>query len=288
MKPKYDVFISYRRDGGLAYARCICYYLRSKGVRCFFDLKEINDGKFDDAIYDALSRSKYCLLLLTEKALDRCVNEDDWVRLEIEYAMEHTDIVPVVVGANEFKFPDGLPPLFGNLETIQQATVDKGQHFERDIDDLLLKRMPCIGKKISREFERQARRREHEAKRAFCERARRFKDEEHIRIDIGGGYQKLMQYAEDLGLDKQRASILIEDVNNSVNKERKRDAWIKSHPMLAVLAVLSVLLAVSSVVYCCLPTEMKDLIHDQYISPIADLCGHVWESICRFARPRYK
>ena len=288
MKQKYDVFISYRRKGGLEYARCICYYLRSKGVRCFFDLKEINGGKFDAAIYDALSRSKYFLLLLTDGALDRCVDPDDWVRLEIVHAVKHADIVPVVVGGNEFKFPKGLPELFSEIETIQQATVDSGQHFERDIDDLLLKRMSCIGKKISKTFERQAKEREREVERAFCDRARRYKDEDGIRIDIGGGLQKLMQYAEDLGLDRQRASILIEVVNNSVNRDRKRAAWIKSHPVLTVLAVLSVLIAVSSLVYCCLPTEMKGLINDQYISPIADLCGHVWENVCQFARRSHR
>ena len=288
MKQKYDVFISYRRKGGLEYARCICYYLRCKGVRCFFDLEEINGGKFDAAIYEALRRSKYFLLLLTEGSLDRCVEDGDWVRLEIEYAVKHVEIVPVIVGGNEFKFPDGLPALFHEIETIQQATVDKGQHFERDIDDLLLKRMPCIGKKICRKFERQARQREHDAERAFRERARRFKDEEHIRIDIGGGCQKLMQYAEDLGLDKQRASILIEDVNNSVNRERKREAWIKAHPVLTVLSALSVLVAVSLVVYCCLPLELKDLIRRQYISPIVGFCGRVWESVCRCASSCHK
>lgn len=288
MKPKYDVFISYRRKGGLAYARCICYYLRSKGVRCFFDLKEINGGKFDDAIYDALDRSKYFLLLLTEGSLDRCGEADDWVRLEIEYAAKHLEIVPVIVGGNEFKFPKGLPELFQEIETIQQATVDKEQHFERDIDDLLLKRMPCIGKKISRKFERQAKEREHEVERAFCDRARRYKDEERIRIDIGGGHDKLMQYAEDLGLDKQRASILIEDVNNSVNRDRKRAAWIKSHPVLIFLARLLVFLAILSGVYCFLPSEMREQIHKQYISPIADACEHVWDNVCQFTLPSHK
>lgn len=287
IKDKYDVFISYRRAGGLALARCICYYLQSRGVKCFLDLKDIRDGRFDERIYTAIEGSKYFLLLLSKESLMRRADKEDWVRKEIEHAMatkdRQHDIVPVMVKGQDVEFPEDFPEDLHELRTIQRETIDLEQHFERDIDDLLLKRMPCIGKKISRTFERRARQREQEAERVFRDRARRYKDEEHIRIDIGGGCEKLMRYAEDIGLDRQRASILIEDVNNSVNRDRKRTAWVKSHPVLLLLAGLLMLLAVFSGAYCCMPSEMKDIIYGQYISPIADICGQGWDNVCRFA-----
>lgn len=288
MRPRYDVFISYRRKGGLELARCICYYLRSKGVRCFFDLKEINGGKFDDAIYDALDCSKYFLLLLTKGSLDRCVENDDWVRREIEYAMDKKDkchqIVPVVVDDDGFKFPDVLPDGFLGLSTIQQETLDREQHFERDIDELLIRRMPRVGKKISRKFTRQARQREEAAENAFCERAREYKEDRKIRIDIGGGHEKLVRFAEELRIDSQRANILIQEVNSSVNRKRKRVAWMRFHPVLTTVMILFTLFLLCIVVYWCLPPEMREWVYELCMCTMENACSWLKDATYRFAR----
>lgn len=288
MSMKYDVFISYRRDGCLDLARSICYYLRSKGVRCFFDLKEIKDGKFDEKIYDAIERTKYFLLLLTDGSLDKCTNPEDWVRLEIEHAIAVKDnrhqIVPLVVDGKGFCFPAGLPESLLELQTIQQSILDSGQHFERDIDDLLINRMPRVGKKISRKLEGQARRREIEAEHAFCERARGYKEDEKKRIDIGGGYQKLMFFAEELRIDRQRANILIQEVNGTINRRRKRVAWMRAHPVLTTLAILAATAVLAMVVYYVLPTEARQLLDESFIRPAMIKCTQLWGKLCEFCK----
>ena len=103
---KYDVFISYRREGGDKYARTIQQALE-KEYRVFLDFDELKDGVFDQRIIDAISESPVFLLILSKGALDRCVNEHDWVRLEILHAAKcGCHIVPVTIVDDNF---DGLP-----------------------------------------------------------------------------------------------------------------------------------------------------------------------------------
>lgn len=86
MENKYDIFISYRREGGDKYARTIQQALE-KQYRVFLDFDELKDGVFDQRILDAINESPVFLLILSKGALDRCVNEKDWVRQEILQAV---------------------------------------------------------------------------------------------------------------------------------------------------------------------------------------------------------
>lgn len=109
MNDHYDVFISYRREGGKDHARTIQQALEKK-YRVFLDFDELNDGVFDQRIMDAISHSSVFLLLLTKGALDRCSNEDDWVRKEILYASECScHIVPVTIDNPFDGYPSDLP-----------------------------------------------------------------------------------------------------------------------------------------------------------------------------------
>ena len=102
----YDVFISYRREGGDKYARTIQQALENQ-YRVFLDFDELKDGVFDQRIKDAISQAPVFLLLLTKGALDRCVNQGDWVREEILYAAKcQCHIVPVIIIDDTF---DGIP-----------------------------------------------------------------------------------------------------------------------------------------------------------------------------------
>ncbi len=109
MNDHYDVFISYRREGGQNHARTIQQALEKK-YRVFLDFDELNDGVLDQRIKDAISHSSVFLLLLTKGALDRCSNEDDWVRKEILYASECScHIVPVTIDDPFDGYPSDLP-----------------------------------------------------------------------------------------------------------------------------------------------------------------------------------
>lgn len=107
---EYDIFVSYRRDGGVAEADRIASRLRNRGYRVFFDGDSIGSEDFETKIAVSIRASTDVLVLLTPGALDRCITdpEHDYVGREIAYAMElGKNIVPVM--AEGFKYPEGLP-----------------------------------------------------------------------------------------------------------------------------------------------------------------------------------
>ena len=71
----YDVFLSYRRNNngvsGVDIARSLQQELRAMGLRVFFDMEELTDGKFNEKLYDAIEDSNNVIFLMTEGALDR-------------------------------------------------------------------------------------------------------------------------------------------------------------------------------------------------------------------------
>ncbi len=107
---EYDIFVSYRRDGGVAEADRIASRLRNRGYRVFFDGDSIGSEDFVTKIAVSIRASTDVLVLLTPGALDRCITDPahDYVGREIAYAMElGKNIVPVM--AEGFKYPEGLP-----------------------------------------------------------------------------------------------------------------------------------------------------------------------------------
>ena len=65
----YDIFISYRRDGGKEWARSLKSELDRRGYRVFLDFDELKDGIFDRRIMDAIAHPRYlwsfCLPMLS-------------------------------------------------------------------------------------------------------------------------------------------------------------------------------------------------------------------------------
>ena len=105
---KYDVFISYRRDGGDVTAKYLRDALTERGYKVFLDVESLRNGPFNEALYEVIENTKDFLLVLPPNGLDRCVNENDWVRLEIEHAKEcDRNIVPIMLKG--FSFPEELP-----------------------------------------------------------------------------------------------------------------------------------------------------------------------------------
>ena len=123
---KYDVFISYRRVGGKEKARPLKSELEKRGYKVFLDFDDLKDSVFDKRIMDAIDEAPIFLIILSEHSLDRCKNDEDWVRKEIEYAdMKNKHFIPVNPD-REFKgFPDGTP------ESVRQCL---GQHQFSSID----------------------------------------------------------------------------------------------------------------------------------------------------------
>jgi tetratricopeptide (TPR) repeat protein len=94
--PTKTVFISYRRSTSKHLARSIFMDLRSNGWDAFFDVNTIDSGEFDRIILNQIAARAHFVLVLSPDALKRCVNEDDWLKREIEEAMRlKRNIVPV-------------------------------------------------------------------------------------------------------------------------------------------------------------------------------------------------
>ena len=91
------VFISYRRDAtGKAFARSIKQELKHHGYDVFLDVDCIDAGEWAKQILTQVPKRAHFLLLLTPGALDRCADENDWVRREFRLALEgDRNIVPV-------------------------------------------------------------------------------------------------------------------------------------------------------------------------------------------------
>lgn len=85
----YDIFISYRRKGaGAGVAGELQAKLTNRGYNVFLDVDEIVSGTFPEQIDHAIRESSDFLLILSSGMLDRCVDENDWVRHEIMLAEE--------------------------------------------------------------------------------------------------------------------------------------------------------------------------------------------------------
>lgn len=110
----YDIFISYRRDNGEQSAKAIYDRLRDKGYHVFLDVETLRSGAFNEKLYTVIEECRDVLVILSPNALDRCVNEDDWVRLEVAHAIKRgKNVIPIMLRGFEFpeKLPEDLEPL---------------------------------------------------------------------------------------------------------------------------------------------------------------------------------
>ena len=136
--PTYDVFISYRRDGGRDAARLLYKELVGRGMKCFFDFNSLRSGKFDEKIFDAIRGCRHFVLMVTDGAFERCVNADDWVRTEIEFALSNKkDIIPVAPSDQQQCFPSELPESMSELRRCEISELNMGKLFERSVDQII-------------------------------------------------------------------------------------------------------------------------------------------------------
>lgn len=146
---KYDAFISYRRKNGFLMAQVLKELLKEKGVNCFLDLEQERSGQFDENLFIAIEESANFILVLTNETLERCANEDDWVRREFLKAVNlKKNIIPVRYP--DFKFPqdkavlEKLPDEIKMLDTKQgvllsqeylPATIDKIRGYLKNVTE---------------------------------------------------------------------------------------------------------------------------------------------------------
>ena len=141
---KYDVFISYRRKTGANDARLLEQALKARRLKVFFDYNSIRDGQFDERIFAAIEEAPVFVMMMSAGALDTCVQEDDWVRIELEHALKlEKKIVSVKPSDQEFSFPDNLPESLRRIRFVQITEINKGALFDASIDSIVQERFPA-------------------------------------------------------------------------------------------------------------------------------------------------
>src|SRR5438093_4365267 len=91
------VFISYRRHDE-PWALAVFADLTQHGYDVFVDYDGIGSGSFETAIMENIKARAHFLVLLTPTALERSADPKDWMRLEIETAVEsQRNIVPLML-----------------------------------------------------------------------------------------------------------------------------------------------------------------------------------------------
>jgi len=140
MKNNFDIFISYRRDGGFEIANILYDRLTRAGYRVFMDVEKLRSGKFNVQLYKQIDCCKDILVVLGPNSLERCKNEGDWLRLEISHAIKsEKNIIPVLL--RNFKFPEEqLPVDIAELSNYQgiEASHELFNAFVQKLKGMLL------------------------------------------------------------------------------------------------------------------------------------------------------
>jgi len=143
---KYDIFLSYRRDGGEAMAILLRDRLTERGYSVFLDIENLNSGSFNTKLFDVMDNCKDVLVICSKGSLDRCVNDGDWVRLEIARALEKgKNIIPVILRG--FNFPDAMPADIEALRRQNGLNAISHEYFDAAVDRLaskFLKSTPAL------------------------------------------------------------------------------------------------------------------------------------------------
>lgn len=102
------VFLSYRRTNA-TWALAIFQDLTQNGFDVFFDFKGIASGDFESIILENIKSRAHFIVLLTPSALERCDDSQDWLRREIETALDtRRNIVPLFLDGFDFGASDQL------------------------------------------------------------------------------------------------------------------------------------------------------------------------------------
>jgi hypothetical protein len=93
---KFDIFISYRRDGGEVLGRLLFELMKDK-YNIFFDHESLSSGRFDQKLLDIIEGCNDFIVIFSKNCFDRCSNDGDWFMREINWAIENKkNIIPLI------------------------------------------------------------------------------------------------------------------------------------------------------------------------------------------------
>lgn len=141
MKNNFDskkIFISYRRETGIDIAARVKDFFSSKGFNVFYDITSMELGEFDKQICQNINASDYFIVILSPNALDRCFDDNDWVRKEIEIALnnEKIKIIPLILP--QFKYPKNLPA------SVEKIKLYHGVQYDAVLFELVMDKLVSL------------------------------------------------------------------------------------------------------------------------------------------------
>jgi len=114
------VFISYRRTNA-PWVLAVFQNLTHHGYDVFFDYTGLASGDFERVITENIAGRAHFIVLLTPSALERCSEPGDWLRREIEIALEtRRNIVPLMLEGFDFGSPSIASQLTGELANLRR------------------------------------------------------------------------------------------------------------------------------------------------------------------------
>ena len=114
VKERYDVFISYRRDGGEGIARSLYDRLTGRGYSVAYDREALSAGRFDGQLLRAMSNCKDVIVILNNGVELSKLPPDNMFMQEITFALKtERNVIPLMM--DRFKFPAELPPDISGL-----------------------------------------------------------------------------------------------------------------------------------------------------------------------------
>jgi tetratricopeptide (TPR) repeat protein len=136
MQVQKTVFISYRRTNVFT-ARAVYQNLTMHGYDAFLDFENIDAGSFERVILNQIAARAHFIIILTPSALERCAEPGDWLRREIERAIDlKRNIVPLMFEG--FDFSAMSKYLTGKLAVLSQYN---GLRIPADFFDEALERL---------------------------------------------------------------------------------------------------------------------------------------------------
>lgn len=115
----YDIFLSYRRSDGVYPAYQLYHDLCDANYSTFFDMKSMRSGPFPNQLRTAIHCCSDFILLATKDTFsERIFDEEDWIRIELKEAIEHSKNI-IVLFVGEVSFPNKLPDDINQIRYTQ-------------------------------------------------------------------------------------------------------------------------------------------------------------------------
>jgi len=128
-KTIYDIFISYRRDGGGATAGRINDMLTNDGYSVSYDVDTLREGRFDDQLLTRIEQCQDFILVVDKNCFARTIDaatdpKEDWLWQELSYALKlKKNVIPVLLAGADF--PKRLPE---NIDSVRFHNGPKCVH----------------------------------------------------------------------------------------------------------------------------------------------------------------